>query len=72
MRTKPFPSRPDIAAALADAGLTQVEVASRIRRTQPYISHVIAGRLPVSAALAESLSDVLGVSIEPTFREVSA
>ena len=66
---KPFPSRPDIAAALAEAGLTQTEVASRIGRSQTYISHVIAGRLPVSAALGEALSGVLGVEVEPTFPE---
>lgn len=66
MLKKPYPPRSDIAAALAAAGKTQSQVAAEIGRSQSHLSHVIAGKSPVSARLADALSGATGARIAPT------
>ena len=61
-----------VAAARADAGITQTELAARVGVTKVAISHIEAGRSEASARMLSLIADALGIDAGPLIRPASA
>ncbi len=61
--------RTAIRAALADAGMTQAELARRIRMSQKHVSQVLTGKAGLSLGMADKMLAAIGsrlkMSVEP-------
>jgi transcriptional regulator with XRE-family HTH domain len=64
MHKKPRRAYPNLTSYMDGEGLTQVELAAKLQRTQPFISKLRRGLVQPSLAEALRISAITGVPIE--------